>query len=327
MEYQGPGSPGFPGGGHRGDRTPARGFPPGGGHDPWSTPEPAPAETEPGPDGYADYDYPDGADGADGADTTTLAAVPSVPRRRGRNRSGIRSHPVLIAVATVLILAAGALTGYKFLYQRANAPVTGSVRLPTYAPGSSGSPGFNSALGKWQYIGTRAQDPTPLTVSALFPPQFALSGSSYTRTAASTTKTCSSVVYGSQLTSALQSGHCDQVLRASYVSGDGQMMGTIGVANLTSATAAQKAGQASGPQEIIAPLSARSGVTKKLGNGTGIVQAVAKGHYLILMWAEFTNLKSPSTQAARQQLEQFAQDLFIGTANINLSTRMLGRPS
>jgi hypothetical protein len=254
-----------------------------------------------------------------------LAVDASAPsnRRRGRSRSGRRTRPVLIVVVVVFVLAAGGLTGYKLLQPRANAPVTGSVRLPTYAPGSSGSPGFDQALGKWQHIGTRSQDPAPLTITGLYPPQFVLYGSSYTRTAASATKTCSLAVFGPQLQAALQSGHCNQVLRASYLSGDGKMMGTIGVANLISASAAQKAGQTSGSQEIIAPLSARSGPTKKLGNGTGVEQAVAKGHYLILIWAEFTSLKTPSATQARQ-LEQFANNLFIGSANINLSTRMLG---
>jgi hypothetical protein len=268
------------------------------------------------------------ASGALPAETPAQEAPGPPGRRRGRQerpRSALRSRPVLIAVVVVFLLAAGGLTGYKLLAQpRANAPVTGSVRLPTYAPGSAGSPGFDQALGKWQHIGTRSQDPAPLTITGLYPPQFVLNGSSYSRTAASTTKSCSSAVFGTQLQAALQSGHCSQVLRASYLSGDGRMMGTIGVVNLTSANAAAKAGQASGSQEIIAPLSARSGPTKKLGNGTGVEQAVAKGHYLILMWAEYANLKTPSTAAARQALEQFANNLFVGSANINLSTRMLG---
>ena len=92
-------------------------------------------------------------------------------------------------------------------------------------------------------------------------------------------------------------------------------------------TAAQAAGRTTGPQEIIAPLAAQKGPTRKLGNGTGVVQAEIKGHYLILMWAEFTSLKSPSTSAQRQQLEQFAVSLVTGSANIDLSTRMLtGKP-
>jgi hypothetical protein len=221
----------------------------------------------------------------------------------------------------VVVLAAG-FGGYKFLYEpRVNAPVSPSLRLPTSAPGS---PDFDQSLGKWQHIGSRTEDPAPLTVEGLFPPQFDLNGSSYVRTAASVAKNCSQSVYGAQLQAALQSGHCSQVARASYISGNGQLMGTVGVLNLDTAAAAQKAGQATGPQEVIAPLPAKTGATKKLGTGTGVVQAEVKGHYLILMWAQLADLKSPSTSAAKQQLEQFAANMVTGSANINLSTRMLG---
>ncbi len=201
-------------------------------------------------------------------------------------------------MAAVVVVAAAGFTGYKFLYEpRVNAPVPPTLRLPTSAPES---PGFDQALGKWQHIGTRTEDPDPLTIEGLYPPQFVLDGSSYVRTAASVTKTCSLAVYGADLQAALQSGHCTQVARASYLSGDSKMMGTVGVVNLSTSAAAQKAGQVTGPQEIIAPLSAQKGLTKKLGSGTGVVQAEIKGHYLILIWAQFTNLKSPSTPAARR---------------------------
>ncbi len=53
------------------------------------------------------------------------------------------------------------------------------------------------------------------------------------------------------------------------------------------------------------------------------MQAEVKGHYLIMMWAEFADLKSPASSAARAGLEQFADNLVTGSANINLSTRML----
>jgi hypothetical protein len=220
-----------------------------------------------------------------------------------------------------VVLAAG-FGGYKLFYEpRVNAPVPPSLRLPTTAPGS---PDFDESLGKWQHIGSRTEDPAPLTVEGLFPPQFLLNGGSYVRTAASVTKNCSQAVYGTQLQAALQSGQCSQVARASYISGNGQLMGTVGVVNLDTSAAAQKAGQATGPQEVIAPLPAKKGATSKLGGGTGVVQAEVKGHYLILMWAQLADLKPPSTPAAKQLLEQFAANLVTGSANINLSTRMLG---
>jgi hypothetical protein len=243
-------------------------------------------------------------------------------RRRGGGRTRRRSRSRIAWITVAAVIAAGAgFAGFKYLYEaRVNAPVPPTLRLPTNAPGS---PGFDKTLGKWQHIGSRAKDPQPLTIAGLYPPQFSLNGKSYVRTAASATKTCSLAVYGPDLQAALQSGKCTQVVRASYLSGDGTMMGTVGVVNLVSSNAAQKAGQVTGPQEIIAPLTGKKGPTKKLGTGTGVVQAEIKGHYLILMWAEYANLKSPSGQAQRQALEQFAANLVTGSANINLSTRML----
>jgi hypothetical protein len=296
------------------------------GREPAGPPDPASAWFVP-QDSLADQDggaaYPDDAEL-----TMTLgqaAAGPPPERRRGsRTKRGRGSRIAWLALA-VMVLAGAGFAGYKFLYvPRVNAPVPSTLRLPTTAPGS---PGFDKALGKWQHIGRRSQDPQALTIAALYPPQFTLNGKSYLRTAASATKTCSQAVYGPDLQAALQTGKCTQVLRASYISGDGTMMGTVGVVNLVSSNAAQKAGKVTGPKEIIAPLTGKKGPTRKLGTGTGVVQAEIKGHYLILMWAEYANLKSPSGPAQRQALEQFAATLVKGSANINLSTRMLtGKP-
>jgi hypothetical protein len=322
-------------------RTPVRGFPP---VNPVHSGAPGRDQPESAHEGFgprhgpgapvageddpyaADHGYREGHGDQGRAGDPAAASPAPVTRRHGAKaartkRPRRRSRTALLVTAIVAVIAAGSFAGYKYLYEpRVNAPVPSSLRLPTTA---AGSPEFDKALGKWQHIGTRAEDPVPLTLAELYPPRFTLNGSSYTRTAASMTKDCTVAVYGTQLQAALQSGHCTQVLRASYISGNGTMMGTIGVANLSTASAAEAAGQTTGPQEIIAPLSSQKGPTSKLGTGTGVVQAEIKGHYLILMWTEFTNLKSPSTRAQRQQLEQFAADLVTGSANIDLSTRML----
>jgi hypothetical protein len=292
-------------------RTPVRGFPP-------VNPAP-PGAPEPPQEAFGPWRTPDAGEDEMTPVTRrhgarTVASKTAAPRTRGR--------AAWLALATVAVIAAGGFVGYKYFYEpRVNAPVPSTLRLPTNAPGS---PSFDKALGTWQHIGTRAEDPAPLTLTGLYPPRFTLNGASYTRTAASVTKDCTLAVYGSQLQAALQSGHCTQLLRASYISGDGTMMGTVGVANLSTSGAAEAAGHATGPQQILAPLSSQKGPTSKLGTGTGVVQAEIKGHYLILMWAEFTSLKSPSTSAQRQALEQFAANLVTGSANINLSTRMVG---
>ena len=100
-------------------------------------------------------------------------------------------------------------------------------------------------------------------------------------------KTCSNAVIGADLIKALKAGKCTQVLRASYVSGDGKIMGTIGVVNLATTNQAHYAGKVVGQSDFIAPLTAAKGVASKLGNGTGVVEAEFKGHYLILTWSEF----------------------------------------
>jgi serine/threonine protein kinase len=266
--------------------------------------------------------------GQDGAGELAPPGPAPVSRRRGGRasrapRARRRFSRFGWLAATLVLLAGGGFAGYEYLSQPHVDP---PVPSPTAAKGTAtatATPSFDKALGKWQHIGTRSKDPKPLTIAGLYPPQFSLNGTSYVRTAASAIRTCSVAVFGADLQVALQSGHCSQVVRASYLSGDGTMMGTVGVVNLISSNAAQKAGQASGPQEIIAPLTAKTGPTKKLGTGTGVVQAEIKGHYLILMWAEYASLKSPSGQAQRQALEQFAANLVTGSANINLSTRMV----
>ena len=240
------------------------------------------------------------------------AAGPAGPRRAaaGFSRLGWLT-------AAFVLLAGGGFAGYEYLGQ----PHVGApVRSPTAAQ-QTPTPNFDPALGKWQYIGTRAEDPQPLTLEQLFPAK--LNGSSYARTGSdSLTGNCSLAVFGADLQAALRAGQCTQVLRASYISADGTMMGTVGVANLVSSDAAGKACQVTGPQEIIAPLAAQNGPTSKLGDGTGVAQALIKGHYLILTWAEFSSLKTPSTSAQRQQLAQFTASMLSGSANVDLSTRM-----
>jgi hypothetical protein len=130
-------------------------------------------------------------------------------------------------------------------------------------------------------------------------------------------------VIGQSLISALKAGQCTQVLRASYLSGDGKIMGTIGVINLDTTNEAHYAGKVVGQNDFIAPLATSKGIASKLGQGTGVVEAQYKGHYLILTWSEFVNGSTPSTMAEDNQLEQFSTELVAGTANINLSERMV----
>lgn len=242
------------------------------------------------------------------------------PRRRRHRRT------VVIAAVTAVLLAAGA--GYLAL----NSGRHPSSASPPARPSASTAPATPSASpspppGQWGYIATRAADPVPLTVSQLFPASFGASGATYARVASRASRHCTAAVLGSRLKTAVSKAGCTQVLRASYVSAARKVMGTIGVLNLVSAAAAKHAGKAAGASEFIAQLRAARGPARKLTRGTGIEEAAAKGHYLILIWAEFTDLKAPHTKSQRRRLAAFEALLFQRTANVSLTRRMVtGQP-
>ena len=53
-----------------------------------------------------------------------------------------------------------------------------------------------------------------------------------------------------------------------------------------------------------------------------------KGHYLVLIWAEKTNLRAPKNAAARARISAVMSLLINRTVNVSLSTRMVnGRPA
>src|SRR5579859_4373495 len=186
-------------------------------------------------------------------------------RRGGRGRRGL----VLGAIG-IVVLAGGGAAGYKVLHKTSAAPtLTAIPHLPTSDP-TAQSTYYLPKLGKWQHIGTRKLDPSPLSVTELYPPAFGLAGKQYQRAVFSMDQSCGLAVIGSQLQAAFQSGDCSQVVRATYVSGDQKVMGTIGVINLSSAYWSEQAAKvANGTDELIAPLAASKGATKTILNGTG----------------------------------------------------------
>jgi hypothetical protein len=181
-------------------------------------------------------------------------------------------------------------------------------------------------LGTYCHIEAATDDPTPLTAAELYPPAFTdeTDKTSYSLVATKVdNKTCANAVIGSSLVTALKTYKCTQVVRGSYVSGNNKIMGTIGVINLSTTNGAHYAGKVVGENDFIAPLTSTKGVASKLGNGTGIVEAEFKGHYLILTWSEFVDGTNPKTTAEQNQLKQFSNDLVAETANIDLSQRMV----
>jgi hypothetical protein len=245
---------------------------------------------------------------------------------RGRKRPRRRGNRIrlLLACGLALVVVAGAayflLTrGHKSPAPAADSQHTTGVRSSPSAPSASPSP----SLGPWGHIESRALDPVALTLTELFPASFSDGGVSYVSTAQKAKVHCAGALAGSQLIAAVSHAGCTQAMRASYLSSDNSLMGTIGVLNLVTATAAKQAGKAAGPSEFIAQLPAARGPTKNLTKGTGFEAAEVKGHYLVLVWAEFVDLHAPKSPAQRAQLEDFISLLMQKTANVSLATRQV----
>jgi hypothetical protein len=218
---------------------------------------------------------------------------------------------VLIAVAYI-----------HFVKGQQAAPATSS---PSRKNTASSSP--SPSLGPWKHITTRADDPVALTLKELFPASFSSGGTVATRTIQHGGTNCAAMVIGAGLQAALHKAGCTQVMRASYLSDTQKIMATIGVLNLSDVTGAQRGGQAAGATAFIRQLPGPRGPTRNLAKGTGLEEAQFKGHYLILTWAEFTNLRTPGTATQRAQLDAFSRNLVASTANISLSSRMVfGKP-
>jgi hypothetical protein len=257
-------------------------------------------------------------------------ATPRGSRRNGGKRTArgpLDGKRLLLAALAVTVVGVVAVAAYVFLLKPKSTAVNPNAQgaLPTGSAAATQQACNQPQLGMYCHIAAATGDPTPLTTAELFPPAFTNEADkiSYSLVSTKLDKTCANAVIGADLIKQLKAGDCSQVARASYVSGDGKIMGTIGVVNLSTTNQAHYAGKVVGQADFIAPLTAAKGVASKLGKGTGVVEAEYKGHYLILTWSEFVNGTTPSTKAQDTQLEQFSNDLVAGTANIDLSQRMV----
>jgi hypothetical protein len=234
---------------------------------------------------------------------------------------------VVLAVSAVLVFAVAAAAFLLFIARHQSSPPVVAPAPTTSAAASSPSPSTSPTLGPFGHIKTRAADPAPLRIPQLFPPSFSAHGGSFTRTVTRSAKSCPPAIVGASLQAAVKAAKCTQVIRATYLSTGKKEMGTIGVLNLSTARAAAHAGHKAGVSDYIAQLKAPKGATHTLGKGAGIEEAATKGHYLILIWAQFTSHRKPKTAGQRKELENFMTSLFQRTANVSLSSRMVdGKP-
>jgi hypothetical protein len=242
----------------------------------------------------------------------------------GRAAKPTRKQPVRLAIgAAVAIIAA--VTAVLVI---SGIGGTSSKGHPTAAQSSPSTPGASAPAltpppGRWAFIGTQATDPVPLTMSELYPLSFAESGVFYKRTVAAKSGNCIAGIIGQALQAAVRQSSCKQIVRATYLSRAVKMMATIGVLNLKSFADATKTARAAGHSDFIAQLAAKTGPTSQIGSGTGIEVALVKGHYLILVWAEFLKLHAPRTSTQRQELAGFITLLVRQTVNVSLTNRMV----
>jgi hypothetical protein len=223
----------------------------------------------------------------------------------------------------VLVVAAAATAFLLNTARHQGSAAAASSPPPTTAPATTPTPTPSATLGPFGHIASRSADPLQVTVTQLFPVRVTIGSASFIRTVSQHGKACAPAIVGSSLQAAVKAAQCTQVVRATYLSTAQKEMGTIGVLNLGSSKTAAHAGHAAGPANFIQQLRAKNGPTHQLGKGTGIEEAETKGHYLILIWAQFTSRHKPRTPAQRKQLEAFMSNLFQQTANVSLSNRMV----
>ncbi|WP_067130005.1 hypothetical protein [Microtetraspora malaysiensis] len=225
----------------------------------------------------------------------------------------------------VLVLAGLALIGALFAglwvaASREEPPRAAPKPSPTPPP-ISPAPG-----GKYGYAGSRTTDKTPLTATELFGQKKVTAGSrSYLRTKVNKEKKCADGVSGEKITKALKDGGCTQLIRASYKDTKGKIIGSIGVANVKTTTAAKKVASAGGGkerQDFLKPLPGTDDISKFLGTGDAYAGGWIHGHYTILLWFQFKDGHNPS-KTELKRLYQAALDITEKTVFPALDTRSL----
>jgi len=261
---------------------------------------------------------PDTGAGATGGSRSAARGRKPRKPRKPPSRARMWLMPLVMMVIVIILITVAYL-------HFAKGQVTTPVAAPAARQGTASS-NASPSLGPWKHITTRAEDPTALSLTELFPSRYAADGT-VVRAIQQAGRNCPGMVVGNRLQAVLHKAGCTQVMRASYLSAGQKIMATIGVLNLANVTDAERAGNATGATAFIKQLPTAHGPTKNLMKGTGLEEAQIKGHYLILTWAEFTNLRAPRGAAGRTELDTFSRNLVANTAGISLTSRMVfGKP-
>ncbi|MFG1681791.1 hypothetical protein ACGFNP_16635 [Nonomuraea sp. NPDC049269] len=198
-----------------------------------------------------------------------------------------------------------------------------SQQAQTEAARRTSAPLPSAPPGKYSYASERKTDPDPLTVKELFATKkVTVAGRSYTMTTTSKIKKCADGAVGGKIQKALKSGKCTQIIRATFRDKAGKVMGTVGVANLTSTKAATKVRSVGSKTDYVKPLAGKDSLTKNLGSGSGGTQIWMYGHYAVMIWFQNKDGSKPDKKG-QKKLFQAVDDITKATVFKALDARIL----
>jgi hypothetical protein len=209
--------------------------------------------------------------------------------------------PTFVAIGVIGMLIAGGI-GLAVFASSGDDSLAGAADTPAPAatkPVIPANPG-----GTFGFAESRKTDPAKLTLDELFKSRKAKhKGQTYLMTARRNDKKCKDAVVGSGLQKALAAGRCNQLVRASFRDASGKIIGTLGVVNLDTSSAAAKvvkAARGKEPREYLKVLPGKDKVTKLLGTGEAFVGGWRHGHYAILVWFQYKDGHLPSKAEAKK---------------------------
>jgi hypothetical protein len=232
---------------------------------------------------------------------------------------GPRSRaPLWFAIGGVALL--GLLGGGLAVMWNAGPPTS----VDTAAPRRTSAPLPSPPSGKYGFAADRSTDPDPITVKEIFgkKKKFSVSGRGYEMTITSKDKKCTDGALGDKLRKALKAGKCNQLVRASFRDKAGKVIGTIGVANLTTSKTASNVAKIGDNKNYVKPLTGKDSVTKFLGSGSGGAKIWTHGHYAILVWFQNKDGTKPDKKGSKR-IFQAIDDITKATVYNALDNRTL----
>jgi hypothetical protein len=204
------------------------------------------------------------------------------------------------AIAGAVLIAAVALIGVSAMSgdSPAKKPVAGSTppapsqtaAAPSTAPPTGGRP-----APKGPSIDNERTDPKVLSLTEVFPSaKLTLGGRSYEQDRTSVNHRCALAARGGMAT-ALQQGHCSNVVRATYVDSGKKIAVTTGIAVLPTRAAAVAASKAGDPSRYEWFRGLQGKVATKIDQAGGWAASTVRGRYIIYAYAGYNDGTKPKS--------------------------------